>query len=307
MSDSAALVVSYNGRSCLEHCLSCLYKQSRPFGTILVVDNGSSDQTGDWLAGKYPHIQLLRLEKNRGFSGGVNHGLRHLLTERRFEYVALINNDVYLEPDWHQAARKSLLADLSIGVCATCLLRERQPDLVDTGGICWTALGRAENYLSGQAAPSVDQPDQELFGACAAAALYRVELFRQIGLFDERLFAYQEDVDLALRARAGGWRCIFTAAARGLHTGHASNRPFPVNGSYADYFNARNRLAVLVSSLPATKWRLQWRAILGTEAVALMTSLRERRAVATWIGFVHGLLLLPGRLYQRWRNSEESP
>jgi GT2 family glycosyltransferase len=218
--------------------------------------------------------------------------------------VALINNDVYLEPDWHAEARKALLSRPRLGSCATCLLRETQPELVDSAGIVWTRPGWAENYLSGRTAPPADEPDREIFGSCAAAALYRAEVFNEIGLFDESLFAYQEDVDLALRAQAAGWRCVFAPAARGLHTGHGSNRSFPVNGTWADYYNARNRLAVLVASLPGSEWQAHWRTILADEAAAVLSGIKEQRAAATLAGFARGLLRLPGLVLRRYRNSE---
>ena len=304
MTGSAVLVVSHNGWKYLERCLPRLLDQTLPFTSVLVVDNGSNDRTGHWLTTQYPNVELLRLDSNHGFSGGVNHGLQHVLRNNHYEYVALVNNDVYLEPDWHAETNRVLSADSHLGSCATCLLQEARPELVDSGGIHWLRPGRAENYLSGRPAPQADEPSREIFGPSAAAALFRTKLFDQIGLFDESLFAYQEDVDLALRARTAGWRCVFVPGARGLHTGHGSNRLFPVNGTYADYYNARNRLAVLVISLPGQEWRLHWLSILTGELTALLSSVRERRAVATLAGFTHGLLRLPGLLWRRWRNRE---
>jgi len=301
MPATVAIVVTHDGQKHLARCLPDLLAQSLPFAAVLVVDNGSADGTPAWLGEQFPAIELLRLDVNRGFSGGVNHGLRRVLRENRYDYVALINNDVALEPGWHAKARRALLADPRLGSCATCLLRADQPELVDSAGITWIGPGRADNYLSGRTAPPPDEPPRELFGACAAAALYRTELFARVGMFDELLFAYQEDVDLSLRARAAGWRCVFAPAARGLHTGHGSNRPFPAGGTWADYYNARNRLAVLVASLPAAEWREHWRTILATEAQTLLAGFRERRAAAVLAGFSRGLLRMPGLLLRRCR------
>lgn len=303
MPGTVALVVSHNGRQHLRRCLPSLLDQSLPFAAVLVVDNGSSDGTAYWLQKEHPGMELLQLDGNHGFSGGVNHGLRQLLRGRRADCVALVNNDVTLGPDWHLEAHRALMADPRAGSCATCLLRADRPELVDSGGITWAGPGRAENYLSGRAAPPADEPGREIFGACAAAALYRTELFEQIGLFDEALFAYQEDVDLALRARAAGWRCVFAPGARGLHTGHGSNRPFPGNGTWADYYNASNRLAVLIASLPGPDWRNHWRAILAGEGAALLAAFREQRAAAVLAGFGRGLIRIPGLVLRRCRKT----
>lgn len=301
MNGSAAIVVSHNNRNLLADCLESLSVQTLPFAAILVVDNGSNDSTGSWLRSGFPAAELLRLERNRGFSGGVNHGLRHILARSACEFVALVNNDVRLDPAWHREAYQALAADPGLGSCATCLLRAAEPHLVDTCGITWSRPGRADNLLSGQPAPPASAPTRMVFGACAAAALFRTALFRQVGLFDESLFSYQEDVDLALRAHSAGWRCVLAPAARGLHIGHGSNRPFPGGGTWADYYNARNRLGVLVSSLPADQWRRHWHAILGGECAALLASVRERRLAACAVGLAHGLLRLPARLCQRYR------
>lgn len=304
MSETAAIVVSHNGRTFLERCLPCLFEQSIPFADILVVDNGSSDGTPDWLKKDHPAVKLLQLHSNRGFSAGVNHALQWVIQEHRYDCVALVNNDVYLERHWHAEARLTLLSGPRFGSCATCMLQEKHPELVDSGGIEWVKPGRAENYLSGQCAPSEEEPAKEIFGASAAAAIYRTALFREVGLFDESLFAYQEDVDLALRAQAAGWRCMFTPRARGMHTGHGSNRAFPLNGTWADYYNARNRFCVLAASLPGSVWRSHWRTILAGEAAALLASFREHRASATLLGFIRGMSRLPAVLLKRYRTSE---
>lgn len=306
MTQSAGIVVNHNGWKYLKRCLPRLLGQTLPFSSLFVVDNGSTDLTRQMMAKEFPTVKLLLLNQNFGFSGGVNHGLQHVLQNSQYAYVALINNDVYLDSDWHVLALDGLRTDSRFGSCATCLLQETRPELVDSGGIIWSQPGRADNYLSGQLAPPKDGPYQQIFGASAAAALYRKELFADIGLFDTSLFAYQEDVDLALRAKTAGWLCIFVPGARGIHTGHGSNHPFPFSGSYADYYNARNRLTVLAASLPAEEWRLYWRTILAGEFAVLFTSLRQRRFVATLAGFTRGLLRLPGVLQRRWSSKERS-
>ncbi len=305
MKDSVAIVVSYNGWKYLERCLPRLEEQTQPFSSIVVVDNGSNDQTCDLLPEKFPNIELLPVDHNSGFSGGVNHGLMHVQEKHACKHIALVNNDVYLDLNWHAKIHAVLTSDPSIGSCASCLLQETKPNLVDSCGIVWIKSGYAENYLSGRAAPSPESSNHAIFGACAAAALYKSEMFEQIGMFDASLFAYHEDVDLALRAQAAGWRCVFVPGARGTHTGHGSNQKFPFNGTYADYYNARNRLGVLVASLPGYEWREHWRSILHNELASIAASFKERRAVATIAGFSRGMLRLPGIIWRRWHNKDD--
>ncbi len=93
-------------------------------------------------------------------------------------------------------------------------------------------------------------------------------------------------------------------AARGLHLGFGSNRPFSVGGSYADYFNARNRLVLLVTTLPTDDWRCHWREMLAAQLRLLTTSLPEGRAGAVWAGVLHGLWRVPRALRARRRVSD---
>ena len=127
----------------------------------------------------------------------------------------------------------------------------------------------------------------------AGAGLYRARFLRDVGGFDERLFAYQEDVDLSIRGHRAGWRYRLAPDALGLHAGHGSNRPFPLGGSWADYFNARNRVYVLFKSGPGPGWERHgasaWVGMLGAAA----RSPFERRGGAVWAGLLHGLLRWP--------------
>jgi len=302
---TAAVVVTFDGLECLRSNLRSLQEQSLPFSRIIIVDNGSTDGTRAFVKEEQT-LDLLPLERNRGFAGGANAGIRRALQDASIDGIALVNNDVSLEPEWHWRAANALFSHPAFGSCATCLLRKAQPLQVDTAGICWALPGFADNAMTGQPAPPADSPPSEVFGASAAAALYRRAFFEDVGLFDESLFAYQEDVDLALRGRAAGWSCVFAPAARGTHQGFATNRPFPLGGTYADYYNARNRLYVLVKSLPKEQWRNSWKTILATNARLLLASLPEGRGLAVALGMLHALLRLPRAVRARRQAAGEN-
>ena len=220
---------------------------------MLVVDDGGDDGLREALP-VHLDVEVLVLERNCGFAVAVNAGIARALADPRTRAVALINNNVALDRDWHREAAAVLFAEPRRGAAATCLLRAEAVRQIYSAGIDWRAPGWADNFLTGQPLPETAEP-REVFGASAAAALYRRELFEAIGLFDTSLVMYQEDVDLALRARAAGWSAALAPAARGWHIGAGSNCPFPLGGTWADYWNARNRLPVLVASLDGAEWR----------------------------------------------------
>lgn len=298
MGSKVAIVVSADRRQLLEANLPSLTAQSLKFDRIIVVDNGSGDDSAAF-CNRLSGIEVLRLEQNLGFAGGVNQGLMLALADPSVDQVALINNDVRLHVDWHAEATRSLNLDRRCGSIATCLLKAEDPRLVDTAGIVWTNSDKPENYLAGHPAPPISSKPEEIFGACAGAALYLRAFFDTVGLFDASLFAYQEDVDLALRGQLAGWRCLFAPAARGWHLGFGTNRPFPLGGSYADFFNSRNRLAVLVQSLSGEHWRAHWQRILANELRSAIRSIGEGRGLAVIAGLAQTVWWLPSRLKRR--------
>lgn len=304
-STSAAIVVHAGRRALLQDSLPCLLAQSLPFGRVIVVDNGSRDDSVAFCR-TLPGVEIVELERNIGFAGGANEGLRRAFTTRDVGQVALVNNDVHLDPLWHAEAAQVLMSDPACGSVATCLLKADRPHIVDTAGIVWAGPGTANNYLTGQPAPAASMPPAAIFGACAGAALYRRAFFETVGLFDESLFAYQEDVDISLRGRGAGWRCLFAPAARGLHVGFGSNRAFPLGGSYADFYNARNTLSVLVQSLPADEWRGHGSTIVRGELQRAARSVSEGRGLAVLAGLGAALFRLPSRISRRRRQARLS-
>lgn len=299
-SGTAAIVVTWNRSDLLRASIHSLSGQSVPFSRIILVDNGSQDETST-LARQLPEIELIALARNYGFAGGVNRGIQLALQDSSIQFIALINNDVLLRSDWHEKALEALKSHRHYGSCATCLLNHQNPEIIDTAGIYWKEPGLADNYLSGRSVSEVASTNREVWGACAAAALYRREFFESVGFFDETLFAYQEDVDLALRGHLNGWHCVLAPQARGTHIGFGSNRPFPLGGTYADYYNARNRIYVLVKSMPGEYWQWHWKAIVKSQFLAGLQSISQRRAGAVLAGLAHGLMRLPRALHSRSR------
>lgn len=290
--------MTVSGRTRIAANLPSWLAQSHPFLAILIVDNGSRDGTAELLDGR-SDIRHIRLPENRGFAGGANVGIRQALEDPRVQAVALVNDDVRLDPGWHAAAADALRDTPRAGACATCLLQAESPALIDTAGIEWRTPWHADNARHGQPAPGPDARPEAAAGASAGAALYRRGFLEQVGLFDEALFAYQEDVDMALRAAARGWSCVFAPAAVGYHQAHASNRRFPLGGTYADFLNARNRLYVLVKSLPAPVWRRHSMRIVAAQLVLAFRAVFERRAAAVWAGLACGVARVPAALRAR--------
>ena len=215
--------------------------------------------------------------------------------------MALVNDDVRLASEWHQAAFAALASGEDIGSCATVVLQSREPERLDSAGIEWRSGAVADNRRHGSPPPAVDAPIEDVLGAPASAALFRKSLFERIGLLDESFTAYQEDVEFALRARLHGLRCVLASAARAEHDGFGSNRPFPGGGTWADFYNARNRVSLLLTTLPGETWRREWRLIIVRHLQIVGCAVGEGRMAAVWLGAAHALWRIPSSLFRRRR------
>ncbi|KAA3658853.1 MAG: glycosyltransferase family 2 protein [Chloroflexi bacterium] len=247
MLKTTVIIVNWNGRSWLQQCLPPLAAQTVKNFDILVVDNGSTDDSIMWLARNWPDIIVLPLEKNLGFAAANNIGIR--ATDSPL--VALLNNDTLVDEGWLEAL-VTAVSPPQTGMVASQIVRWNQPHLLDSAGIQVDRAGIAWNRGWGQPIELAAAPCP-VFGPSGAAALYRRDMLDEIGLFDEDYFAYYEDVDLAWRAQRAGWTCHYAPDARVRHWHSATANKTP---HYKNFLNGRNKLWTIMKNYdwPALFW-----------------------------------------------------
>lgn len=202
-------IPTFNGRERLERALRSLEAQSRPTD-VVVVDNGSSDGTGEMVRGEFPEVALVELGRNIGFGPALNRAV----AEHPADPAILLNDDAEAEPRFVEALLDGLGA--RVDSVAGVLLQEAAPRLIDSAGLVADTTLMAFDYLHGEPVEAaLSAPDP--LGPCGGAALYRRAAFEALGGFDERIFLYGEDLDLALRMAAAGGRCRLAPEARALH------------------------------------------------------------------------------------------
>ena len=239
------IIPNWNGRHLLGTCLDSLRRQTfRDFETI-VVDNGSSDGSVEFLRENYPEVRLIALEDNRGFSAAVNRGIR----EARGEYIALLNNDTEADPRWLEELVKALDSHPEVGLCASKMIDFHKRTLIDRAGDCFTIYGLAIKRGAGERDCPEFNREEYVFGACAGAAIYRASLFEEIGPLDEDFFAYLEDVDLSFRAQLYGYKCLYVPSAVVYHMAGATSRAFQTRLKKFG-INIKNNLFVVVKNMP---------------------------------------------------------
>ena len=239
---STIVIPNYNGIQYLEACLDSLLADDYQ-GQLLVVDNASTDGSYELLE-KYPTVNVIRLDYNTGFCGAVNAGIRAAETE----YVILLNNDVEVEKGFVLELEKAM-DDNPKAFSGNAQMRMlKNPEYMDNAGDYYCALGWAYDYGKGKKAAPKYQKPRRIFAACGGAAIYRKEIFDQIGLFDEKHFAYLEDIDIGYRARIYGYENIYVPNAIVYHAGSGAS-----GSKYNEFktnLSSRNSIYLIVKNMP---------------------------------------------------------
>lgn len=279
------VIPNWNGRRWLPGCLESIAGQSQPPQEVIVVDNGSTDGSVPFLAGE--PVTVVELPHNTGFAHAANVGIERASTE----YVALVNTDVTLAPDWVARMTAALDADAGVASVACKMLSLEQPEFVyDAGDVLRRDGACDQRGRFGRDDGRWDEPG-EVFGACAGAALYRRDAIRALAGFDERYFAYLEDVDLALRLRLAGWRCRYEPVVA-LHAG---------GGSAGQLTGGLERLVVRNTVvLVAKAFPVRWLAYVAYRQLGwAYHAVRERRLRAHAAALGAAVPMLPGALRAR--------
>ncbi len=217
MSSKVTVIIpNYNGLKFMEPCFCALKSQNCRDFEVLVVDNGSTDGSVQWL--KEREIPSIFLTENTGFSGAVNVGIKASHTP----YVILLNNDTEPEPDYVGELLKAIERSPRIFSVSSKMIQLYQKELMDDAGDMYSMLGWAFQRGVGRPVSLYDRPCS-VFSACAGAAIYRRAVFDEIGLFDEMHFAYLEDLDVGYRARISGYENRYCPAARVYHVGSGTS------------------------------------------------------------------------------------
>jgi len=255
----SVIILNWNGIRHLGSCLDALSAQTYSPVEAIVVDNGSTDGSLEWVRTHSPGVRLIENGKNLGFGGGMNIGIH----AARGRYVMILNNDTRLDPGCVGALKESIEKDENYGACASKILLEEEGDRIDAAGIAicpdGLSIGRGRLEKSG-----LYDREMEVFFASGCACLYRREMLEDIGLFDEDFFAYAEDTDMGWRARLAGWRCIYSPKAVVFHLHSASSGPY---SHLKAYLVERNRIWVAIKNFPLpllifgqcfALWRYLW-------------------------------------------------
>lgn len=297
MARLSVVILNWNGRRHLERYLPSVVTHTEGDAEVVVADNGSTDDSLQWLRLNYPDVRVIRLDRNYGFAGGYNRALR----EVESEYVLLLNSDVEVTAGWWQPLVEVLDTESDVAAVAPKLLADMERTKFEYAG----AAGGFIDYLGypfcrGRILSNVEEDRgqydnrRDIFWASGAAMCCRREVFESLGGFDEDFFAHMEEIDLQWRMQLAGWRIVVEPKSVVYHLGGGT---LPAS-SRKIFLNHRNNLAMLFKCASPMQ-----RAVVAVvrpatdmlEALVNLVTLHPQRAwaiVRAWGEFIawHGVL-----------------
>jgi GT2 family glycosyltransferase len=291
---ATVIIVAYESGAFLQPCVDALAAQTFQDFEAVIVDNASSDGSVHDLRLPDDRFRVLSQGANTGFAVANN-----LAAARSSaEFLVLLNPDAVAEPAWLQTLIDKAHTAPDIASVGSLQRRLDDPEVLDGVGDVWHVAGLA--WRAGEGHPTAGAPgDGEIFGPCGAAALYRRAAFMAQGGFDERFFCYCEDVDLAFRLRAAGYRSVRASSAVVRHAGSG------ISGRRSDftlYHGHRNRIWTFVKNTPGVWFWLLLPYHLAFNALYLGSALKRGILPPVWRAYVAAAKGLPSI----WR-SRRSP
>lgn len=284
MKTLSVVLLNFNGKHHLESFLPSVVEHSAPY-EVVVVDNGSSDESLEFVKSNYPQVSVIAFQENHGFSGGYNKALEVITSE----YVVLLNTDVEVSKNWIQPVLDRLKADKSIKAAQPKILDFKAKDKFEYAGASGGYIDKlGYPFCRGRIFQTIETDEQQyedtrdIFWASGSCLFVHRETYLELGGLDEDFFAHMEEIDLCWRIWSSGGRVIVVPQSTIYHVGGGTlDKAKPKK----TYLNFRNGLSLLIKNEPSSKliWKLPLRIIL--DWVALLKFSLES-------GPQHGLAIL---------------
>ncbi len=254
MTEIAVVILNWNTRRQLETFLPGVIEHSQEEGTeVVVADNGSTDDSVDYIKKHHPGIRLIEFDKNYGFTGGYNRALRQIDAK----YYMLLNSDVEVSANWLRPLKKCLEEHPGAAACMPKMKSYNQPEYFEYAGAAGGFIDRyGYPFCRGRILETVEKDtgqydvSSEIFWATGACMLVRADFFHAEGGFDDDFFAHMEEIDLCWRLKNAGYTIRYTSESVVYHVGGgtlSNDSPFKL------YLNYRNNLRLLYKNLPGRK------------------------------------------------------
>jgi len=257
--ETAIIIVNWNGVEHIEVCLNSVFKQMYKQFVVFLVDNNSSDNSVEYVQNNFPQVKVIRCHKNHGFAEGNNIGIKEAFKMERIKYVATLNNDTEVDPNWLTELVFLATSDELIGAVSSKMLMFNNRNIIDSSGD-FLYPDSLKVVTRGNGQKDIGQYDkvEECFSARAGAALYKRKMLEEVCLlgdyFDRKYFAYIEDSDLSIRARFYGWKIMYAPKAVVYHKAEATSSK--ISKLFRIYHSGRNKIFTSIKNYPIKWWPL---------------------------------------------------
>tara|TARA_Y100000588_G_scaffold395043_1_gene519348 strand:- start:4065 stop:5114 length:1050 start_codon:yes stop_codon:yes gene_type:complete len=285
------VVVTYNSGDYLTQCIDALCEQTFSDFELLVVDNASQDGSIENLISKHVNLKIIKMEKNMGFAAGNNAAAK----QAKGIWLITLNADAIPEPNWLWEINAATKRYPGVAMFGSTQLRFNDPRTLDGAGDHYHPSGLA--WRGGEGSPSdIITEDTSVIAPCAAAAIYRRDIYVKLGGMAECFFCYYEDVDLALRFRLKGYIGVQLCSAKVLHVGSATSGRA---SDFIRYHVSRNRVWTFVRCIPGPLFFVLIPMLLSTVFMRLLLSIPMGDSAVRFKAFSDAVLALPSVWRQR--------
>lgn len=243
MCEVTVVIPNYKGKEYLLPCVRSLHEKDHTEKKILIIDNASNDGSIDDVKEQYPDVKCVMLDKNYGFCRAVNIGIERADTP----YVILLNNDTVIKENYVKYLLETIKRNPNTFSVEPKMIQYHDQSKIDSAGTYYNAFGWAFAYGKDKNIENYNH-SRKIFAACAGASIYRRKIFDEIGLFDEKHFAYLEDIDVGYRARIAGYDNRYEPKAEVIHVGSAAS-----GARYNEFkirLSSRNNMYLLYKNMP---------------------------------------------------------
>jgi len=239
------IVLNYNGKPILQDCLSSLSILDYPNYKLVMIDNGSADGSKEFVEKEFPNVHVLRTEKNLGYSGGLNLGLKYAFEDCHADYCLYANNDTRIDRDAlkHLVEAAELLKDQKAGFLTGKVFYMDHPEIIQTVGIS------AHPYLWYKGSIGEGEKDNGQYNKIEERIflddmymLVKKDVYFEVGGFDEAFFCHSEEIDWQARAKAKGWKFYFVPGSKIWHKHSYTIGP---SSPRSVYFAIRSRVLAI--------------------------------------------------------------
>lgn len=252
MDKVAVVILNYNGKELLQKFLPSVCQFS-PEGSVIVADNGSSDDSIIFLQTHYPHVRIIALDQNYGFSGGYNHALQQVSAE----YYVLLNSDVEVSPNWVPPVIEWMDKDPTVAAAQPKIKSFHEKNKFEYAGAAGGYIDKfGYPFCRGRIFANIEEDhgqyddNQEIFWATGACMFVRAQVYHKLGGLDEDFFAHMEEIDLCWRLKNQGHKIYYIASSTVYHVGGGTLSMYHPRKTF---LNFRNNLALLYKNLPNDK------------------------------------------------------